>query len=111
MRDLVEPVLRDILDAQMSEAQFQAEIVKLARINGWLVYHPYDSRRSPEGYPDLTLAHPNGRLIFAEVKTTKGKTTAAQDAWLAVLGNLGRYVDAYVWRPSDWNFIHQELTV
>ena len=37
------------------EADFQAQVVKLALLLGWKVYHTHDSRRSREGFPDLIL--------------------------------------------------------
>jgi hypothetical protein len=42
------------------------------------------------------------RLVFAELKSDKGKLTAAQAAWLEVLGQVP-HVEAYCWRPCDWD--------
>jgi hypothetical protein len=83
----------------MTEAELQAEVLKLARMYGWLAFHPHDSRRSTPGYPDLTLVHSvTGALVFAELKTERGRTTREQDTWLTV---LGRRHHAFVWRPAD----------
>ena len=60
----------------MSESQFQAEVVKLAKVFGWIWFHPYDSRRSTPGFPDLALV--KDRLLFRELKTDKGKLTVYQ---------------------------------
>lgn len=46
---------RATLDAAMTEGELQQAIIDLARVLGLLIYHPYDSRRSEPGYPDLTI--------------------------------------------------------
>lgn len=83
----------------------------LALALGWRGYHTHRSQHSPAGFPDLCLVRA-GRLIFAELKTERGKTSTEQDAWLddldAVEAELERIyrsrpgvVSVYVWRPSD----------
>lgn len=82
----------------------------LALALGWRGYHTHRSQHSPAGFPDLTLVR-GGRLIFAELKTERGKTTDEQDAWLEDLGavELETYdtdpleaaVRVFLWRPSD----------
>lgn len=87
----------------MTEAQLLAAVRRLATALGWRTYHTHDSRRSPAGFPDLTLVR-RGRLVFAELKTERGKTTGEQDAWLADLADVELRADnvrAYVWRPRD----------
>jgi hypothetical protein len=64
---------------------------------GWFVYHTYDSRRSEPGFPDLTMVHSG--VVFAELKTDKGRLTADQEAWLERLRSAG--AEVYVWRPRD----------
>lgn len=98
---------RQLAAAQMTEKAFQAEVVKIAESLGWYVYHPYDSRRSEPGYPDLTMAHPSGRLIFAELKTEAGRLSGPQKAWGDVLQAVERAaqqeyttpVRYVLWRP------------
>lgn len=83
----------------MSERHLQEAVVELARLLGWMVYHPYNSQRSTPGFPDLTMVHPRtGGLLFAELKTTTGKVTPDQDEWLRALALRGV---AFVWRPVD----------
>jgi hypothetical protein len=97
--------------AKMTERTFQAALVGFAQRVGWMVYHTYDSRCSEPGYPDLHLVHPvQGRSLFRELKTEKGKLTPAQQKWLAALKDAG--VDADVWRPLGWfdGSIAAELT-
>lgn len=86
--------------AGVTEKAFMQTVIDAARLAGWLVYHPFDSRRSEPGYPDLTLVHPERGLVFAELKTARGRLSAAQVRWLTAIGQAG--ARAYVWRPDDW---------
>jgi hypothetical protein len=56
----------------MSEAEFQAQVVSLAELRGWRIFHDHDSRRNTAGLPDLILVR-RGRLIFAELKSERGR--------------------------------------
>lgn len=90
----------------LSEKEFQAQVVELARLLGWIVYHPFLSKWSERGWPDLTLIRPP-RLVFAELKRDGAKTTPAQDRFLALLGECGQEV--YLWRPVDWDQLQETL--
>lgn len=92
---------------RQTEKGFQATVIAFARLHGWTVYHTFDSRRSAAGYPDLTLVK-GGRLLFVELKSEAGKTTAAQRAWLCLLGAVPG-VEVYEWRPSSWAEIERVL--
>lgn len=83
--------------AKMSERQLDEAIRQLCAGFGLLRYHTADSRRSPSGYPDLTITGPRG-LLFRELKATRGYTSAAQSKWLDV---LAKHADAAVWTPHD----------
>lgn len=98
---------RSLLDSQVDEASFQGFVVSFAAMHRWLVYHPFDSRRSSAGWPDLAMAR-DGRLVFAELKTMKGKVTVAQQAWLDALGAVPG-VEAHVWRPADAEAVMETL--
>lgn len=92
-----------------SEAQFQRQVIQLAELCGWWVYHVPDSRRSAAGWPDLVLLHDWWRLLlFREIKTDRGQLRAEQILILAALGGAG--ADAGVWRPRDWPEIEATLT-
>jgi len=82
----------------ISERQFQAAVMKIAAQLGWTFYHTYDSIGSQAGFPDLVLAKQDQCLIFAELKTEKGKVSKEQQKWMDLLDRTGVYV--YVWRPS-----------
>lgn len=83
----------------MTERQLQDAIIQLAQLRGWLVYHPYDSRRSTPGYPDLTLVRGH-RLIFAELKSETGRLSHDQRVWLERLDQTP--AEVYLWKPEDW---------
>lgn len=98
---------RQLLDAVLGTPRKPG----LALAYGWRGYHTHRSQHSPAGFPDLTLVRA-GRLVFAELKTERGKTTGDQDAWLEDLGLVADYTDpapddlapavaVYLWRPSD----------
>ena len=83
----------------ITEKEFQAQIVKLAKIIGFEVYHTWNSRHSAKGFPDLVLVRPP-QLLFLEVKTEKGKLTVEQARWIAALMACDQEV--YLVRPSNW---------
>ena len=89
----------------MTEKQFQAQVVKWAKMMRWQVYHTHDSRRSEPGFPDLVLA--KDRVLFRELKTDKGRLTPAQKMWGKDLTDAG--ADWAIWRPSMLEEIYKEL--
>ena len=100
--------LRLVAVAEPLEADFQASVIELAGVLGWLGFHVHNSRGSSPGFPDLTLVR-GDRLLFAEVKRSgRHKPTGPQTAWLAAL-DQAEHVSARVWRPSDWNEIERVL--
>lgn len=91
---------RRATERAMTERQLQDAVVECALRLGWYVYHPYDSRRSTPGFPDLTLAQP-GRLVFVELKSASGRLRSEQVTWLGALHRTGR-CEVYLFRPKDW---------
>jgi hypothetical protein len=91
---------------RISERAFMQAVMDYARLLGWRVYHVHDSRRSEPGFPDLCLVG-HGRVIFAELKTERGRLTDAQRDWLRELEEAG--VAAFVWKPSSWAHIEAVL--
>lgn len=82
---------------RQTEKQWQAEVVRAARLLGWTAYHTHDSRRSEPGWPDLALVR--DRLVMAELKTDTGRISPDQQRWLDLLDGAG--IETYVWRPRD----------
>jgi VRR-NUC domain len=118
----------------MSEAEFQREVVRLARsllwgvtIQAWkrdnddlsaygqppeplagLVFHPRFSVGSEPGWPDLVLIRRRDkRVLFRELKSDTGVVHPRQAAVLELMTACG--LDAAVWRPSDLTRIGEEL--
>lgn len=84
---------------QISEAQFQSDILELVRTLGLAAYHTHDSRRSQPGFPDLVIVGAEG-VMFRELKTMTGKVSEEQKYWLSILHEAGE--DVAVWRPNLW---------
>jgi hypothetical protein len=96
-----------------TEAEFQQVVVDMAAYCGWqLIYHTHDSRHSAAGFPDLVMLR-GTRMVVAELKSQKGKLTAAQMNWyggmIQVADASNGAVQAYVWRPSDLDDIEKVL--
>jgi hypothetical protein len=96
---------RRTLNLAMSEQEWQRTVTELATTLGWHWYHVHDSRRSPAGFPDLVLTR--DRVVFAELKTMRGRLSTHQIAWQHLFHTAG--AEAYVWRPSDWPEVERTL--
>ena len=98
----------------ISEAEFLQQIKALAYLHHWSVHHSQPSMTKTgryittgaPGFPDLVLAHEQRGLIFAELKTKKGKASDNQLSWLRT---LHPHAECYLWRPSDLTFIAGRL--
>ena len=118
----------------MSEAEFQAAVVALARDLGWgvsmaawrrdaeqlaalgmepdplsgLVFHPRFSVGSEPGWPDLAMARRRDRrFLLAELKSDAGRVSGRQEAVIGLLRECGLQV--FVWRPADLGAIAEVL--
>ena len=101
----------------MRERDFQDQIIQLAELCGWWVYHNARARgnlrsHTSVGFPDLVLVRnqPTGTdhdLMFWEIKTDKGRSTGRQIAWMQAINGAGGV--AYEVRPSDWEWIEMIL--
>lgn len=83
----------------MTEKQLLELVTQLAQWLGLLAYHTRDSRGSQAGFPDLVLAGKGG-VIFAELKSDRGRLTGAQQEWRYTL--LAAGCQWQQWRPADW---------
>jgi len=101
----------------LSERDFQEQIIQLAKLHGWMVHAERSARtkdgwrtaiQGDPGFPDLVLAR-EGVVIYAELKSEKGKVAAGQQAWRWALGAGRLKANVYVWRPSDWAQIERAL--
>lgn len=100
-------------ESHISEKDFQATVVALARAHGWMVYGTLDQReyakRLSKGFPDLVLIKPRplGQapiIHFWELKSQNGRISPSQREWLDALGPWAR-----VFRPSDLDEIEEIL--
>lgn len=91
--------------AAVPEKRWQWQVTNHAEAQGWLVYHTFDSRRSAAGFPDLVLVRE--RVIFAELKSRKGKLSKAQEGWLKAL--RGARAEVYLWLPKHWPQVTEAL--
>lgn len=92
----------------MTEAELQAGVVEMAHALGWRVAHFRPARTQQgwrtavaydaQGYPDLTLVR--DRVVFVELKGSRGQSTEAQREWHAALKAAG--AEVYLWGPDDW---------
>lgn len=101
----------------LSEAEFQRQVVEIARAWGWRSCHVGKARvgkrwvtpTSVAGFPDLVLVRPP-QLVFLELKKHGGRTRAEQLDWI---GDLQRCagVEAYIVGPADaddvWRLLAQ----
>lgn len=111
------------------EAAFAVKVENLLTLYGWRWYHTYRSDRSVAGFPDY-VALRGPELIVAELKTERGRVSAAQTEWLDAWRKFGTAVnelipanwrelggavqqpgvDVYLWRPSDLDAINERLS-
>lgn len=106
---------------KQSERAFQAQVIAYARLMGWRVRHdaatnapracrhckaPLRLPRNEAGFLDLLLIR-RPRIVWAELKSERGRLTEAQRAEIAELRSCGQ--EAHLWRPSDWREIERIL--
>jgi len=91
----------------MTERELTGYVRDVARLFGWRRYHTWLSQHSPAGFPDEVLVRPP-RIVFAELKSDKGKLTEEQAAWLYELGRVPG-LEVHVWRPEDADVIAEVL--
>ena len=100
----------------MDEAKFQAQVIQLARMNGWRVFHPSKMQArdgswrtalsGDRGWPDLVLAHRERGFIVCELKADRGVLSTEQKEWLF---HLAPWAECYVWKPRDLEAIARRL--
>ena len=77
----------------MSEAEFQTQVISIARMYGWRVQHSRAVQmangkwltpiQGDAGFPDLLMVHPvSGKILAVELKAEKGKLSPLQKRWL-----------------------------
>ncbi|HXN62318.1 MAG TPA: hypothetical protein VN886_17875 [Acidimicrobiales bacterium] len=93
----------------MTEVELQDLVIELAHLFGWRVAH-FRPARTVDGWrtavaadgadwPDLTLVR--DRIVFAELKSSRGKLHFQQRVWRDALTGAG--AEHYLWSPADWD--------
>src|SRR5690348_14234336 len=100
----------------MSEDDLLRSVVEIALKLHYLVYHALTARTLSDwrtsmmghiGFPDLVLTRDpydwmsshTARLLFVELKSSRGRVGEHQQLWLDVLRDAG--AEVHIWRPID----------
>jgi len=96
---------------KITERDFSSQVEDLLRLYGWRWSHFRPARTKDgwvtalsgdKGFPDY-VAVKEARVLFIELKSEKGQLSEEQWEWLYDLRDS--MVEAYVWRPSDFDKI------
>ena len=82
----------------------------LLRQRGWIVKETTTALNPKDGYPQRVYVK-EGRMLFVEYLSAKGKPTKTQDEWRAQLekveGSAGGVIEMLVIRPNNWDELRQ----
>lgn len=102
----------------MTEAEFQSQVMQVAKLYGWKIMHTRPAQYSDgrwatpiqgdAGFPDLVLSHRTHGTIYAELKGDKGRLSPAQVEWIDTLRDAGDEV--HVWKPVNFDLIVKRLS-
>lgn len=102
---------------KVTEAEFLDQVLDAARIFRWRTAHFRPAKTAHgwrtavqgdgKGFFDLILVR-SPRVIFAELKSDKGKLAPEQVAWADALNGCDG-VEAYTWRPADLDEVMRVL--
>ncbi len=90
----------------MTEAAIQAGLMSAVTWLGGRVFHTKYAVGSVRGFPDLTVAMPDGRKLWLEIKGPRGRLSDEQVAWIEML-NATETVALVVW--PDWDRVNTGL--
>ena len=94
----------------VTERDLREQVRDLCGLFGWKMHFTWMSMHSPKGMLDLLLINrEKKRVIFAELKSDKGKLTPEQQETFDGLEACGQEV--YVWRPGDIEHIARLLRI
>ena len=100
----------------VSEKLWQEQVIQLANTCAWDAHHIRPAKYGATwktdglaGMPDLILIGKRGQgIIWAELKTDKGKLSEVQEARIVQLISNGEEV--HIWRPRDLDKIAERLS-
>lgn len=90
----------------LSEKEFMSQVIQLAQLFRWKIYHTHNSRKSVAGFPDLLMLR-GAKMIVAELKVGRNKITSDQADWLTWFRVAG--AKSYLWTPDHWSEIESVL--
>lgn len=113
----------------MTETEWQTQVYQLLDLYAWdYRYHVMRSKMSPWGWPDIVaVRRRDRRILFAELKSSRGEPTPDQVALLELLldvarggytdhrdgtiggGNGYARIDVELWRPGDTERVMEVL--
>ncbi len=104
--------------AAMGEKDFLEQVIDLGHLYHWRIAHfrPSVNQRGQwstavqadgAGFPDLIMVRED-RLLFAELKSEKGKVSDSQYEWIDALKETN--AEVYIWKPSDFDKIAEVLS-
>lgn len=91
---------------RQTKAAFRAEVINLAKLQGWRCWYVSSGGRSCAGWPDLVLIR-RPRIVFLELKAERTPVTADQKSTIAALRSCG--LQAHIVRPSEAQKIERLL--
>jgi hypothetical protein len=109
---------------EATEAELMALVTELAELYGWRWAHFRVARTKHgwatavsgplgKGWPDLVLTRErDGRMIFAELKSERGRLAEDQSVVLGYLMGIARlhgWMSVHIWRPGMFDEIHAAL--
>lgn len=105
------PSTQQIMDSTLTEAEFRARIMELAKLTGWECYYTRDSRLcTARGFPDTCFYHPRklhlGVLIW-ELKVGDNTLSKEQKLWLAAFAVNNPHAREV--RPEHWEYVVETL--
>jgi hypothetical protein len=116
------------LESIRTEKAFQAEVTKFAESYGWTVNFTRRSmvqqggakrwvtNTSVKGWPDLCCLHPDGYVIFLELKGVDGKPSDEQIEVMRTLQAIASVIPqqrfrAFVAYPQEWPRLARMFTL
>lgn len=107
-----------LLLKNMSEADLQTEVIRMAKLGGWMVCHFRAAKNSRgvwatpiqghAGFPDVVMVHGElQRTVYAELKKEGQYLKPEQKEWRDALLAAGQ--EWYLWRPTDLHDIQKTL--
>ena len=104
---------REIIDNQISEADWQRDVVILLSLKGWSVEYirpgrviragkeTYETPVGADGKGAWDIRAFRERLVIIECKSMMGRLTKSQELWDERYTRAG--IEHYILRPQDWD--------